>query len=297
MGRLVSVNSMPWRSLIKRTVSRIRLRVARPRKSILSSPIDSRIGYSYCVIFSVTADFGGRISGRIVDQRLVGHDDGRGMNRGVTGHSLQLAGRIKQLLDVVLALVQIAQLGRIELVALGQHFLDRDRLAGDRGDHLGDAVHFGQRDIHRPADIAHGGTRLHAAEGDDLRHLLRAELIHRIADQLFTLVVREVEVKIGHGDAARIEEALEDELVTQRIQVGDADRIGDDRAGARPAHVVPDVPLPGVTRQIPDDQIVNVETHLVDDLQLVLRACLHGRVIGTGCYSARAVLPRSELRR
>ncbi len=33
--------------------------VERPRKSILSRPIDSRMGYSYCVTVRVTADFGG----------------------------------------------------------------------------------------------------------------------------------------------------------------------------------------------------------------------------------------------
>ncbi len=62
----------------------------------------------------------------------------------------------------------------------------------------------------RAPDIADGRPRLHPPEGDNLRHLILAILLHGVADHLLPLVVREVQVKVGHVDAAGIQEALED---------------------------------------------------------------------------------------
>jgi hypothetical protein len=41
--------------------------------------------------------------------------------------------------------------------------------------------------------------------------------------------------KIRHRDALGIEEALEQKLEADRIEIGDGERVGDERAGARAA--------------------------------------------------------------
>ena len=56
-----------------------------------------------------------------------------------------------------------------------------------------------------------------------------------VADHLFAAVLAEVDVEVGHRHAVRIEEALEQQREAQRIDVGDGQRIGDQRAGARAA--------------------------------------------------------------
>ena len=158
---------------------------------------------------------------------------------------------------------------------LVQHVLDGNGLAGDGGDHLGDAVHVGERNVLGPAHVADGGPRLHAPKGDDLRHLIAPVLVDGVADHLFALIVGIVQVKIGHGDAARIEKALEDQVVLERIQPGDAGAVGHERACARTAHVPPDVAAAGKVTEIRHDQEVDVKTHLVDDAQFALFALLH----------------------
>ena len=47
----------------------------------------------------------------------------------------------------------------------------------------------------------------------------------------------------------------------------------------RAAGVVPDALFAGVAAQVPHDQEVGVEAHLVDHLQLVIQALAHDRVI------------------
>ena len=92
-----------------------------------------------------------------------------------------------------------------------------------------------------------------------------AVLLDRVADHLLALVVGEVQVEVGHGDAAGVEEALEDQVVLERVDAGDARAVGDERAGARAAHVPPDVAAAGKVAQVGHDQEVDVEAHLVDD--------------------------------
>ena len=97
-------------------------------------------------------------------------------------------------------------------------------------------------------------------------------LLHGVLDQLAAPVVGKVHVNIGHRDAARVEEALKDQVVRQRVEPRDAGAVRHHRAGARAAHVPPDVALFGVARQVPHDEEIVVEPHLVDDGQLIIQS-------------------------
>ncbi len=140
------------------------------------------------------------------------------------------------------------------------------------GDQLGNPVHFRQRDVHHPRHVPDGGLAPQGAERDDLGDLVVAVFARAVFEHLGAAVVAEVQVDIGHGDAPGIEEALEDQPVLERIDQGDVQRVGDDRAGRRTAGVVPDVMFAGIAAQVPHDQEVGVEAHLVDHAQLVVQA-------------------------
>ncbi len=133
--------------------------------------------------------------------------------------------------------------------------------------------------ITRPTSrmAARGSQR---AKGDDLGHFVIAVLAGGVFEHLRPAVVAEIQVDIRHGDAPRVEEALEDQPVLDGIDQGDIQGVGHDRAGCRAAGVVPDALLAGVAAQVPHDQEVGVEPHLVDDAQLVIQALAHDRVIG-----------------
>ncbi len=98
-----------------------------------------------------------------------------------------------------------------------------------------------------------------------------------------------IQVNIGHGDAPRIKEPLEDEAIGQGINAGDAQCVRHHRTRPRTAHIPPDVVLfpllvtlagvkllpigdppiqtaPGKLRQIPHNQEVGLKPHLADDV-------------------------------
>ena len=108
-------------------------------------------------------------------------------------------------------------------------------LSGMRGDQLGDAVHVGEADVQHAADVLDRGARAQRAEGDDLRHLLAPVFFGDVLDHFAAPARAEIDVDIGHADALGIEEALEQQPVLQRIDVGDLHRVADQAAGGRAA--------------------------------------------------------------
>ena len=82
----------------------------------------------------------------------------------------------------------------------------------------------------------------------------------------------EVDVEVGHRHAFRIEKALEQQVVAQRVHVGDAERVGDQRAAARAApRSYGNVVALGPADELHDDQEVAGKAHLIDDAELVFQ--------------------------
>src|SRR6202008_1564794 len=84
---------------------------------------------------------------------------------------------------------------------------------------------------------------------------------------------REIDVDVGHRHALGVEETLEEQLVAQRVHVGDLQAVGDDRpGGGATAPAAPGPVLLRVAHEVPHDQEVGVEAHAVDHRELHLHA-------------------------
>ena len=127
-------------------------------------------------------------------------------------------------------------------VALGLQLrlaLDRLRQRHRRGrilrHQLAQLVDLPVRHLQHAADVAQHAARLQRAEGDDLRHLVAAVALLHVADHFVAAVLAEVDVEVRHRHALGIEEALEQQTEADRIEIGDGQRVGHQRAGARAA--------------------------------------------------------------
>ena len=155
------------------------------------------------------------------------HDAG-GVHRGVAGHPLEALRDGQQLLDPLVLLLHL-----LEDRALDQRLLERH--VERRRDRLRDAVGVGVRNVHHPGDVAHDRARLHRPERDDLRDVLAAVLVRDVLDHFAAPPLAEVDVDVGQRHALGVEEALEDQVVLDRIDVGDPQAVGDEAAGGRAA--------------------------------------------------------------
>ena len=108
----------------------------------------------------------------------------------------------------------------------------------------------------RPTSRDHR-LRLHRPEGDDLRDVLAAVLPRDVLDHLAAAPLAEVDVDIGQRDALGVQEALEDQVEVDRIDVGDPQAVGDQAAGGgAAARADRNALLARVADEVPDDQEV-----------------------------------------
>ena len=196
-------------------------------------------------------------------ERLRRDHDARGVHGGVARHPLEPARHRNQLLDALVLLLHLLERG-----TFGERLLERHVERGRDG--LRDAVGVGVRNVHHARDVAHDRPRFHRPEGDDLRDVLAAVLARHVLDDLAAPPFAEIDVDIGQRHALGVEEALEDEVVRHRIDVGNPQAIGDEAAGGGSAPRPDGDPLLArVADEIPHDQEVPGVLHRLDHVDLV----------------------------
>ena len=178
-----------------------------------------------------------------------------GVHAGIARQPFERPREIDEVLDLLVFLVETLELG-----LLFERIVERD--AELEGNELGDLVDVAVAHAEHATHVAHHGLRRHGAVGDDLRHAFAAILLRHVFDDAVAPVHAEVDVEVRHRHAFRVEEALEQQVVLERIEVGDAERIRHQRAGARAAarphrHAVGTRPAD----EIRDDEEVARETH------------------------------------
>ncbi|MNM60872.1 hypothetical protein D3C81_721650 [compost metagenome] len=188
------------------------------------------------------------------------------MLAGTPGHTLQLQGHVPDFTGVFVALEEVTQ-DFFLLVGLlqGHAHFEGDHLRQAVGQAVGLALH--------PRHVAHHRLGGHGTEGDDLAHRITAVGLGHVVDHPVTAVHAEVDVEVGHGNTFRVEEALEQQVVGQRVEVGDLQHIGHQRTGTRtPPRANRHAVVLGPLDEVHNDQEVTGEAHLDDDVQLELQA-------------------------
>ena len=148
-----------------------------------------------------------------------------------------------------------------------------ERLSGPLGHELRDAVDDAVRDLEHPPRVTDGGPRGHGGEGDDLGDAVAPVLLRHVVDHAVATGHREVDVGVRERLATGVEEALEQQVVADRVDVRDVQAVGDEAArGRATTGTDADAVSLGEADEIPDDQEVVDEAHLTDRLELVLQS-------------------------
>ena len=173
--------------------------------------------------------------------------------------------------------LDFARVNRLIVFRIGAP-AQRDMPPGLERDELGDLVAEVVTQVEHAPDVAYHRFRGHGAEGDDLRHTVGAVFMPHVFDHAVAAVLAEIDIEVGHRHALGIEKALEQQVVAQRIEIGDAQRVSNQRTSARAApgpdrHAVRLRPVD----EIGDDQEVAGETHLQNGLDFEFEPLLIDR--------------------
>ena len=146
------------------------------------------------------------------------------MDRVGTDEALERPGEVDDL-----AHQRVGVVGGAELLPRLEALLEVDLRAF--GDQLRDPVDRAVGDLEHAAGVADGGARHHRREGDDLGDAIAAVLLRDVVDHPVAARDREVDVHVRQVFARRVEEALEQEAVPHRVEVGDLEAVGGQAAG------------------------------------------------------------------
>ena len=221
---------------------------------------------------------------------IADHDTGR-MGRGVGVEPLEGPRNEQEFCDLLVALGCFLQ-ARLALDGLGE----RHGIGRVLRHELGQLVDLPQRHFQNPADVTQHATRQEGAERDDLRDPVASIAVAYVGDDLVPARLAEVDVEIGHRHAFGIEKALEQQAEAHRIQVGDGQRIGDERSRTRPA-AWPDRDVLGLGPfdEVRDDQEIAGELHIRDDVELELQPLRIVLFVKARCRAVRRE-PQNEAR-
>src|SRR5690606_9468889 len=137
------------------------------------------------------------------------------------------------------------------------------------GDHLRQLVGQAVGLALHPGHVTHHRLGRHGTEGDDLGYRVAPVGLGHVFDDPIAAFHAEVDIEVGHGYPFRVEDGFELQVVLQRVQVGEQQRVSDMRS--RPGtlaradrHTV----VLGPLDEFHHDQEVTGEAHLDDDIQL-----------------------------
>ena len=138
----------------------------------------------------------------------------------ITGESLQLAGQFDQGPHFLVVLVQAAQF-RFLLNGLVERHPDLER------NQLGNAIHETIGMTQHPTHVAHHRLGCHATVGGNLGNPVAAVTLGDVFDHPVAAFHAEIDVEIRHRHPFGIQESFEQQIVGQRVQVGDAKCVSD----------------------------------------------------------------------
>ncbi|CAB4835646.1 unannotated protein [freshwater metagenome] len=235
-----------------------------------------------CVL-DVAAGLGFALDRQVLGERILGDHHRGSVYAVLAAQSFETARDVDDLVGIGVVRVHVANLrGHLEAVLELRIELETCRewcvSTHDQRRHgLRDLVADDVRIAEHARRVAHRGPRFDLAEGHDLGDVVAAVALGGVTDHLVAITRVEVHVDIRHRHATRVEEPLEQQVVLDRIQVGDAQAVGHRTARGRATpRSDSDVATTRVRDEIADDEKVRAEAHVADDLELVREALDYG---------------------
>ena len=178
-----------------------------------------------------------QFDGDIISKVSAADDHGAGVDARLADAALKLKGVFQHLFYLIGAVFHLVTKFRDVLdtvFQVGLHLLFLTVLLYGEGAvryHLGQTVALVKRQAADARHVLDGALGGHRAEGDNVGDMVHAVFLLHVLDNAVAAFVVKVHVDIRHGYTLRVEETLEQEVVPDRVQVGDAQAVSHGASG------------------------------------------------------------------
>ncbi len=196
----------------------------------LLHPVHLVLGDDGC-LGGILAALGLALDGEVLGERFLGDDHGGGVDAVLAPQALEALGHVDDASGLFVGGVHVPQALRrgvavVESVDAVETCPQRRVAAHDeRGHGLGDPVADEIGVPEHSGRVAHRGPGLDGREGHDLRHAVCAVALGGVPDHLAPVALVEVHVDVGHLLAPGVQEPLEEQVVTDRVEVDDPEAV------------------------------------------------------------------------
>ena len=222
----------------------------------------------------------------MIRNRVTTDDKAAGMNTCSSNLSFQLLG----IFDGVCFAEIGRELSHLQLRRTGDSILQvhLHAIRQTVGDCLTKGITPIQRQILHTGHILDTVLSGHCAVGDNMGTVLVSVLIHYPLQHLASSIVLEVGIDIRQRDTVGVQETLEQQVVFQRIQLGDSQAISyHTTSGRATSWSYPHIQvLTGRIDKVLHNKEVSRETHRLHDVQLKADAVIHLFIQWLAIYSA-----------
>ena len=188
------------------------------------------------------------------------------MRGSVSRHAFEPTGDFEQVGDSCVALLHLAQVGRL-LERVCKTDIQRVR------HQFGDLVHIGERHVERPARVADHSLSPHGAKGDDLADILAAVSFRDVVDDVGASTHAEVDIDVRERNSLRVQEAFKKQIVLERVNICYMQRVGNEAAcGGPTARSHRNTLVASETDKVPDNKKISSKLHLLDEFDLAIQA-------------------------
>ena len=143
--------------------------------------------------------FGGALQGHNRIERIARDHDATGVGAHVAHPAFDFLGPVDDLLDLAARVVELAELGGLELFGLGEGVFEGQIRIG--WDEFGDAVDLVEGDVEGAADVTDSGFGPKGTVGDDLGSVFAAVFVGDVIDDFAAARVGKIDVDVGHFEA------------------------------------------------------------------------------------------------
>ena len=161
----------------------------------------------------------------------------------------------------------------VPLLVLARPCLREAKVQRSLREQLGNHLRFLWRQPKYARNVSNHRLRLEHTVGNDLPHAIVAVLVGHILNNAPAVPIRNIGIDIGHAHAFGVQEAFKKEVKLKRVDVGNADDVGNQRTcGRTTARTHGNTMFTRPVNKVPHNKQVARHVHVADTVQFLVHA-------------------------